>query len=90
MILKMEDYVAALHDAWVDISGDSLGYAAAQSVAGGSEASMTGPSLVRRKVAPTKVKQPNFSAVEDNVLCKAWLVVSCDPAVNTGQRKEAF
>ncbi|TVU25779.1 hypothetical protein EJB05_28288, partial [Eragrostis curvula] len=31
--VRMEDYVAALHDAWVDISGDSLGHAAAQSVA---------------------------------------------------------
>ncbi|TVU42397.1 hypothetical protein EJB05_08799, partial [Eragrostis curvula] len=89
-LCRMDDYVAALHDAWVDISGDSLGHAAAQSVAGGSEASMTGPSPVRHKVATTKVKQPNFSAVEDNVLCKAWLAVSCDPAVNTGQRKEAF
>ncbi|TVU33049.1 hypothetical protein EJB05_24830, partial [Eragrostis curvula] len=27
----MDDYVAALHDAWVDISGNSLGHAAAQS-----------------------------------------------------------
>ncbi|TVU40008.1 hypothetical protein EJB05_13453, partial [Eragrostis curvula] len=87
---RMDDYIAALHDASVDLSGDSLGHAAAQSVAGGSESSMTGPSPVRRKVATRKVKQPNFSAVEDNVLCKAWLAVSCDPAVNTGQRKEAF
>ncbi|TVU00034.1 hypothetical protein EJB05_54527, partial [Eragrostis curvula] len=37
---RMDDYIAALHDASVDISGDSLGHAA-QSGAGGSESSMS-------------------------------------------------
>jgi hypothetical protein len=41
-------------------------------------------------VAATRTKQTNFSAYEDNVLCKSWLEISCDAATNTGQRKEAF
>jgi hypothetical protein len=88
----MDDYIAALHDALVEFSGEGF-VPAQQGVVGGSESSMsasTAPPLVRRKVAATKVKQTNFSPFEDTVLCKAWLEISCDPATNTGQRKEAF
>ena len=42
------------------------------------------------KVGATRNKQTNFSAYEDNMLCKSWLEISRDPVVNTGQRKEAF
>ncbi|CAN6312110.1 unnamed protein product, partial [Urochloa humidicola] len=31
----------------------------------------------------------NFSAYEDNVLCKSWLEISCDPITITGQRRES-
>ncbi|TVU50513.1 hypothetical protein EJB05_01886, partial [Eragrostis curvula] len=47
-LILMDDYIGALHDEMVDITGDSLGHAA-QSVAGGSESSITGPSPVRCK-----------------------------------------
>jgi hypothetical protein len=35
-----------------------------------------------------KVKQSNFSADEDVHLTKWWVVVSTDPVINTGQRRE--
>ncbi|XP_039784427.1 glutathione S-transferase T3-like [Panicum virgatum] len=62
---------------------------AAQGVGVGevSESSMSGSAS---KVGATRNKQTNFSAYEDNMLCKSWLEISCDPVVNTGQRKEAF
>jgi hypothetical protein len=44
----------------------------------------------RRKVGATRNKQANFSAYEDNVLCKSWLEISCEPVINTGQRRESF
>jgi len=31
------------------------------------------------KVTATRNKQTNFSVYEDNVLCKSWLEISCDP-----------
>ena len=62
---------------------------AAQGVGVGevSESSMGGSAS---KVGATRNKQTNFSAYEDNMLCKSWLEISCDPVVNTDQRKEAF
>ena len=62
---------------------------AAQGVGVGevSESSMSGSAS---KVGATRNKQTNFSAYEDNMLCKSWLEISCDPVVNTDQRKEAF
>jgi hypothetical protein len=44
----------------------------------------------RRKVTTTRIKQTNFSIYEDNLLCKSWLEISCDPITNIGQRKESF
>ncbi|RCV19393.1 hypothetical protein SETIT_3G380400v2 [Setaria italica] len=48
------------------------------------------PPPRRRKVVATRNKQTNFSAYEDDVLCKSWLEISCDPVINTGQRRESF
>ncbi|CAL5088968.1 unnamed protein product [Urochloa decumbens] len=42
------------------------------------------------KVGATRTKHTNFSAYEDNVLCKSWLEISYDPVINTGQRRESF
>jgi hypothetical protein len=62
----------------------------------GMSANATGSSGVaipphgRRKVTATRHKQTNFSVQEDNLLCKSWLKISCDPIINTGQRKESF
>jgi hypothetical protein len=72
--------------------GESL-VDAAQAIGGASESSVSasaGQPQGRHKVAATRTKQTNFSAYEDNVLCKSWLEISCDAATNTGQRKEAF
>src|SRR6266540_1453125 len=55
-----------------------------------NEAVAPGPSCARGKGTGSRNKQTNFSAYEDNVLCKAWLEISCDPVTNTGQRKESF
>ncbi|KAF8698784.1 hypothetical protein HU200_035042 [Digitaria exilis] len=42
------------------------------------------------KVGATRNKPTNFSAYEDNVLCKVWVEITTDAITNTGQRKEAF
>lgn len=42
------------------------------------------------KVVATRNKQTNFSAYEDNLLCKSWLEISCDPVINTGQKRLSF
>ncbi|CAN6317556.1 unnamed protein product [Urochloa humidicola] len=51
------------------------------------EPSMSGSAS---KAGATKNKLPNFSAYEDNLLCKSWLEISCDAITNTGQRRESF
>ncbi|CAN6166513.1 unnamed protein product [Urochloa humidicola] len=84
----MDEFMNALNAASLRISGEDLVDAAA-----GAESSMSAsaaPPRVPRKVSASRNKQSNFSANEDNVLCKAWLEISCDPITNTGQRKESF
>src|SRR6266540_5513481 len=58
--------------------------------AAGNDVVAPGASCGRGRVVRTRTKHTNFSAYEDNVLCKAWLEISCDPVTNTGQRKESF
>ncbi|CAL4906077.1 unnamed protein product [Urochloa decumbens] len=72
----MDDYLIDLNDA-------------AEGAGGGG---VHGSSMIgsASKVGATKTKQTNFSAYEDNVLCKSWLEISCDPIINTGQRRESF
>ncbi|CAL5029276.1 unnamed protein product [Urochloa decumbens] len=82
----MEDYVNALSAMSVSISEEGL-LDAADGV-GRADSSMSAPPPVPRKAA--RNKQANFSAYEDNILCKAWLEISCDAAINTGQRRESF
>jgi hypothetical protein len=48
------------------------------------------PACGRSKAAATRIKHTNFSVQEDNLLCKSWLEISCDPITNTDQRKESF
>jgi hypothetical protein len=44
----------------------------------------------RRKVTPSRNKLGNFSPKEDVFLVKSWMEISCDPIINTGQKKEGF
>src|SRR6266540_2697725 len=92
----MDEYITSLGDASVGLLGEEelmhfecpppgMGDAAAA-----NEAVAPGPSRSRGKGTGTRNKKNNFSAYEDNVLCKAWLEISCDPVTNTGQRKESF
>jgi hypothetical protein len=37
-----------------------------------------------------RTKLANFSSEEDMRVCHAWLGVSCDPIVNTGQKRQGF
>jgi hypothetical protein len=37
-----------------------------------------------------RTKLANFTSEEDMRVCYAWLVVSCDPIVNTGQKRQGF
>jgi hypothetical protein len=47
------------------------------------------PSRPRpRKVITSRTKMSNFGTHEDVNLVNSWLEVSCDPIINTGQRKE--
>ncbi|WVZ93109.1 hypothetical protein U9M48_039117 [Paspalum notatum var. saurae] len=48
------------------------------------------PPRGRGKETTPRNQQSNFSVYEDNILCKSWLEISCDPVTNTGQRKESF
>ncbi|CAO2189304.1 unnamed protein product, partial [Urochloa humidicola] len=73
---KMDDSLIDLNDTPEDAAGGGV-----------HEPSMSGSAS---KVGATKNKQANFSAYEDNVLCKSWLEISCDPITNTGQRRESF
>jgi hypothetical protein len=41
-----------------------------------------------RKVNTSQTKMLNFGTHEDVNLVNSWLEVSCDPIINTGQRKE--
>ncbi|CAL5018056.1 unnamed protein product [Urochloa decumbens] len=71
-----------MDDSFFDLNDEPEG------VGGGVlESSMGGSAS---KVGATRTKQTNFSAYEDNVLCKSWLEISCDPVINTGQRRESF
>ncbi|CAN6245418.1 unnamed protein product [Urochloa humidicola] len=72
----MDDSYFDLNDAPEDAAGGAV-----------HEPSMSGSAS---KVGATKNKLPNFSAHEDNLLCKSWLEISCDPITNTGQRRESF
>ncbi|CAN6178166.1 unnamed protein product [Urochloa humidicola] len=72
----MDDSLIDLNDTPEDAAGGGV-----------HEPSMSGSAS---KVGATKNKQANFSAYEDNVLCKSWLEISCDPTTNTGQRRESF
>lgn len=42
------------------------------------------------KKAPQRTKLANFTSEEDMRVCQAWLAVSCDPIVNTGQKRQGF
>jgi hypothetical protein len=44
----------------------------------------------RRKGIPGRSKLSNFSPKEDVFLVKSWLEISCDPIINTGQKKWGF
>jgi hypothetical protein len=48
------------------------------------------PAGRRRKVVPSRTKLSNFSPKEDVFLVKSWLEISCDPIINTGQKKDGF
>ncbi|CAN6338366.1 unnamed protein product [Urochloa humidicola] len=76
-----------LNEASVDISGEGL-LDEAQGVGRADSSMSAAPPPVPRK--PVRNKQTNFSAYEDNLLCKSWLEIGCDAITNTGQRKESF
>jgi hypothetical protein len=42
------------------------------------------------KKAPQRTKLANFTSEEDMRVCQAWLDVSCDPIVNTGEKRQGF
>jgi hypothetical protein len=42
------------------------------------------------KKPPQRTKLANFTSEEDMRVCQAWLAVSCDPIVNTGQKRQGF
>jgi hypothetical protein len=37
-----------------------------------------------------RTKLANFTAYEDTRVCHAWLAVSCDPIINTWQKRQEF
>jgi hypothetical protein len=47
------------------------------------------PPAVPKKPNQRK-KLANFTADEDTRVCHAWLAVSCDPIINTGQKCQGF
>jgi hypothetical protein len=47
------------------------------------------PPAVAKK-ANQQTKLANFTADEDMRVCHAWLAVSCDPIINTGQKHQGF
>jgi hypothetical protein len=49
--------------------------------------SAASPKQVRKKVYTSRQKLPNFSPIEDVLLVKSYLEVSCDPVVGTNQNK---
>jgi hypothetical protein len=42
------------------------------------------------KKANQRTKLVNFTADEDMRVCHAWLAISCDPIINTGQKRQGF
>ena len=51
------------------------------------------PPVARKrasKATPSGRKLPNFTVDEDKLLVRAWLNMSTDPIVSTGQRAEAY
>jgi hypothetical protein len=45
------------------------------------------PAAPLVKKGPQRTKLGNFTSEEDMRVCQAWLAVSCDPIVNTGQKR---
>ncbi|CAL5075931.1 unnamed protein product [Urochloa decumbens] len=84
----MDDYMVALNNASVSISGEGFVAEAGVGRADSSMSASAAPPPMPRKAA--RNKQSNFSSYEDNLLCKSWLEIGCDAITNTGQRKEAF
>ena len=56
-------------------------------VDGQPEGSRT-PAVTKKPTQRTKLA--NFTAEEDTRVCHAWLAVSCDPIINTGQKRQGF
>lgn len=54
----------------------------------GNAEGSTPPSSVKKATQPTKLA--NFFSEDDMRLCHAWLAVSCDPIVSTGQKRQGF
>jgi hypothetical protein len=46
------------------------------------------PSVPKKPNQRTKLA--NFTSDEDTRVCHAWLAVSCDPIINTGQKRQGF
>jgi hypothetical protein len=100
----MDDYMTNLNDASIGLFGQSFvepheaqeGSPPHPQYNVGMSATATGsngasiPPHGRCKVVTTRIKHTNFSIHEDNLICKSWLKISCDPITNTGQRKESF
>jgi hypothetical protein len=56
-------------------------------VDGQAEGSRT-PAVPKKTTQRTKLA--NFTTDEDTRVCHAWLAVSCDPIINTGQKRQGF
>jgi hypothetical protein len=48
------------------------------------------PSKQQKKKVCAVWKNPNFSSKEDILLVKSYMEVTCDPVVNTNQKKESL
>jgi hypothetical protein len=56
-------------------------------VDGQAEGSRT-PAVPKKPTQRTKLA--NFTTDEDTRVCHAWLAVSCNPIINTGQKRQGF
>jgi hypothetical protein len=54
----------------------------------GGSSSAAPPKQARKKVYASREKLPNFSSIEDVLLVKSYLNVSCDLVVGPSQNKE--
>jgi hypothetical protein len=100
----MDDYTTNLNDASIGLFGEGFvepheaheaspphpQYDVDMSATATGNSGAFIPPHGRRKVTTTMIKHTNFSIHEDNLLCKSWLEISCDPITNTGQRKVSF